>query len=267
MIDEIENIRIKKTVQYILKRVDKGYRLKSGTYDKYINYLRNKPTIGNLEKHHIVPRHSGGLDITTNLIQIMPRDHILAHLLRFLEIGEKGDKLAYIFRRHTYNFDLSSHGKKIAAIHKINGTGFFNSELQRKLGRKGGKIGGSKNTQIQWDARSKVGKQYGVQVGKSNQSELLKDILACTLVFHHRDAPDIPFIIPPSDSAAEVKRKLIALCEELGYPEFAAKLITSPNGGLFHNFLKGKKPTAYGWVVTKISAESTFLDEFYFYLD
>jgi hypothetical protein len=263
MSEETENIRIKKTVQYILKRVANGYRLKSGTYDKYINYLRKKPTSGNLEKHHIVPRHSAGLDIETNLIQIMARDHILAHLLRFLEIGETGDKLAYIFRRYTHNFDLSTHGKKIAAIHKINGTGFYNSELQRKLGLRGGKLGGSKNTQKQWDARSKVGKQYGVQVGKSNQSELLQDNLACTLVFRHKDAPNIPFTIPPSESAAEVKRKLIRLCEELGYPELSARLITSPTGGVFYNLVKGKRPTAYGWSMTKIPIELSFLNEFY----
>lgn len=262
MSDEIENIRIKQTVQYILKRVAKGYRLKGGTYDN-INYLRKKPTSGNLEKHHIVPKHSAGLDIETNLIQIMPRDHILAHLLRFLELGEKGDKLAYIFRRYSHNYDLSTHGKKIAAIHKINRTGFYNSELQRKLGLKGGKIGGSKNTQSQWDARSKVGKQYGVQVGKSNQSDLLKENLACTLVFRHKEAPHIPFTIVPSDSAAEVKRKLMALCEELGYPEFAAKLITSPTGGVFYTLLKGKRPSAYGWVVTKIPVELSFLNDFY----
>lgn len=75
-VDKNEKLRTEKMVQYVLKRVAAGYRLKPGTYDKYINYLRKKPTSGNLEKHHIVPKHSGGLDIDTNLIQIMPRDHI-----------------------------------------------------------------------------------------------------------------------------------------------------------------------------------------------
>lgn len=178
-------------------------------------------------------------------------------------MGEKGDKLAYTFRRYSHHIDLSSQGKKIAAIHKLNRTGFFDPDLQRKLGLKGGKIGGSKNTQLQWEARSKVGKQYGAQVGKKNKSELLKNNLAYILVFTHKDGPDIPFTVPPCDSAAEVKRTLIALCEDSGYPEFAAKLITSPDGGLFHNFLKGQRPTAYGWSVERIPADESCLNEFY----
>ena len=51
-------------------------------YDALINkaQTRNKPE-GYTERHHILPRCLGGLDTSTNLVNLTAREHCLAHLL------------------------------------------------------------------------------------------------------------------------------------------------------------------------------------------
>lgn len=224
---------VEKLIYLAKKRVNEGRLLKSGTYMAYIDYLRKKPIRDKspTEKHHILPRYEGGTDDASNLIRISVKDHILEHLIRYLEFGQDGDFKAYSFRRYSPHVDLSTRSKKVALLHKINGTGFYNSELQRKLGQRGGIIGGSKNTPVQYAARSKVGLTYGAITGISNQSSNLKETLASTLVFTHKKPPNEVFIIPPSTSGADVKRKLITLCEQLNRSELTNSPLRQINKG------------------------------------
>jgi len=85
-----------KISRYIRKRIfEKQKFFRTGTYDKYIAHClssqNNNLKNSNLEKHHILPKHAGGDDNPKNIILLTARQHILAHLIRFLEIGEKAD--------------------------------------------------------------------------------------------------------------------------------------------------------------------------------
>lgn len=54
--------------------------------------MQSKPV---LHWHHIVPRHAGGTDDPSNLVQLTVEDHAKAHLLRYEELGEEYDLIAY----------------------------------------------------------------------------------------------------------------------------------------------------------------------------
>lgn len=46
--------------------------------------------------HHIVPRHAGGTDDPSNLIEVTIEQHAELHLARYLEYGERGDWWAFM---------------------------------------------------------------------------------------------------------------------------------------------------------------------------
>lgn len=46
-------------------------------------------------KHHIIPRHAGGSDDPSNLVELTVEEHAQAHLDRYNELGDKYDLLAY----------------------------------------------------------------------------------------------------------------------------------------------------------------------------
>lgn len=103
----------------------------SGTTEKYIQNclfynetIKDQPNII-FERHHIIPKFAGGTDANENLVLLTPRQHILVHLLRYLEFGQKQDFIAYVFRNSSKDVDLSSHGKKMAEYHKQNQTTFW----------------------------------------------------------------------------------------------------------------------------------------------
>jgi hypothetical protein len=50
-------------------------------YDKLINYYKNNPTEGFVEKHHIIPKCMGGNDSPNNLVLLPVRAHFIAHYL------------------------------------------------------------------------------------------------------------------------------------------------------------------------------------------
>ena len=46
-------------------------------------------------KHHIIPKHAGGTNESTNIIELSISDHAKAHKLLFLQHGRLRDKLAW----------------------------------------------------------------------------------------------------------------------------------------------------------------------------
>lgn len=250
--------QVEKQVKWIIARVNKGIRLKQGTYMNFIERMKLKKPQGNTEKHHIIPLHNGGLDIPQNLIALEVRDHIAAHLILFLEFGNNGDKSAYILRKASSHVDLKTQGQRVAAINRLNQTGWFNSEVQRNNGRRGGVKGGSKNSQAQFEARSKVGKKYGQSVGVSNQSDALLSTINSTLVFQHKDAPGNLFSVPPQISAYACAIALNEKCESMGRPDIMLDLAKVKKGGPWYALLKRKKTTIYGWSIIQIIPNSNF---------
>lgn len=46
-------------------------------------------------KHHIVPRHAGGTDDPSNLVELTVEDHAIAHLVRYRIYKDERDHVAY----------------------------------------------------------------------------------------------------------------------------------------------------------------------------
>lgn len=73
-------------------------------------------------KHHIVPRHAGGTDDPSNLVELSIADHAEAHRLLYEEHGRAEDKLAWqalsgLLSKEEILFEICSiAGKKGGAI-------------------------------------------------------------------------------------------------------------------------------------------------------
>ena len=92
-------------------------------YEKFISKYKNQviPTNIYTEKHHILPKHMGGLDIIDNLIVLMYRQHILAHLLLYRKYRKIEDLTAYKLMRSYPEERKSLISKMIGEKHKISG--------------------------------------------------------------------------------------------------------------------------------------------------
>ena len=68
-------------------------------YEQFIKYLKvEEKTLNlknkNLEKHHVLPLHSGGLK-HREIVMCTSKNHTLAHYYRYLVYKEKGDLIAF----------------------------------------------------------------------------------------------------------------------------------------------------------------------------
>jgi hypothetical protein len=207
-------------------------------YEQFIEYCKSENFDSEYyEKHHIVPKHSGGTDDKENLIYLPPHIHTLTHYYRWLSFQEIGDKVAYEMR---WNQDIESvklRSQLAVETNKQKGNTFWNSEWQREQGLKGGTKGGSANTQNQFIARQKVGKTYGKQVGLSRQKSDLVEILKNSTTWKHKTGKTV--ILPPQESVTK-------LCEELQDIEY----FDTPNKALIGKLLRGEKKQLYGWSFT-----------------
>jgi hypothetical protein len=77
-------------------------------YDKLVSRLDKR--IGYVEKHHILPRCLGGTDEISNLIELYPEEHYLAHLL-LCKIYPGNQKLLYATMNMTTG-SMTNNGKR-----------------------------------------------------------------------------------------------------------------------------------------------------------
>lgn len=141
-------------------------------------------------------------------------------------------------------------------------TGFYDPKLNSILGKRGGPIGGSRNTPAQQQARSKVGQTWGSHVGLLNQSFELKQCISKFLLFKHKDGFQV--LISPSNSGSEVFDKLHKAvvaenCEYLFDKDFLKK---AKGGGPMYGLLKGKKKSIHGWsIIGRFDAEEEYSND------
>ena len=64
-------------------------------WEKLYNKIISSPDSGIVERHHIIPKHVGGNNDTTNLVSLSRRKHILAHFVRYRWLRQAGDLAAY----------------------------------------------------------------------------------------------------------------------------------------------------------------------------
>lgn len=73
---------------------------------------------GRVERHHIVPRHAGGDDSRSNLTDLTPKEHCLAHALLYRMHGRWQDKLALnAMRGHCP--DAKSEAQRQAGLEQV----------------------------------------------------------------------------------------------------------------------------------------------------
>lgn len=132
---------VQKNKNYEIKKIKNA----SGP-SKFMYVHKKKQKILYLEKHRIVPGHENGNYSNLNVVLLSFEEHIMAHYLRYLQYGNRKDKIAVLLmisnsneqiRHERAKFAGSIGGKKQQQSLKIQGRGFFSSEIQSKLGKKG----------------------------------------------------------------------------------------------------------------------------------
>ena len=91
------------------------------------------------EKHHIIPKFQGGSNHRWNLIYLSVEEHNHAHLLRAQVYNQIGDVLCCRMRKNLTQYEQHLRIQLSHLSQQKTSTGFWNSELQRQNGRKGGK--------------------------------------------------------------------------------------------------------------------------------
>jgi hypothetical protein len=110
-----------------------------------------KPVGSGLERHHITPRHIGGLDEETNYTYLTHREHIIAHWLLWKLHGRSEDRIAV----------QSMSGKDIKVA--------YHSEESRKKMRE------AKKGFVPWNKGKKVNNNW---TGKKHSEESKKKMSA-----------------------------------------------------------------------------------------
>ena len=118
-------------------------------YNQIIERAQNRKLDGYVEKHHIVPKCIGGLDVKENLVELTAREHFLCHRL-LCEIYPKQPKLWYALWLMTIGkqrwitstpYDISSReyeNIRIEFVKRISGKS-INEQHKNKIGKSNSK--------------------------------------------------------------------------------------------------------------------------------
>lgn len=78
-------------------------------YDLLMRRAQHRTIVGYCESHHIIPRCVGGSDVLTNLANLTPEEHFLAHLL-LVKIYPLEPKL--VFAAHMMSTSNNNHRRQ-----------------------------------------------------------------------------------------------------------------------------------------------------------
>ena len=130
-------------------------------------------------KHHIIPRHMGGSDDPSNLIELTRKEHAEAHMKLYEQYGKKEDLGAYyLLTGQTDQAAKISSSLGGAVQGKINAKNGHMARIQKlgnvvEAGKKGGAAtiasgkGSFGNTEERLKSASKGGKTQGSKNAKS----------------------------------------------------------------------------------------------------
>lgn len=94
-------------------------------------HLKATPELKGMHFHHIIPRHMGGTDDSSNLVLLTPIEHAQEHLRLYKQHGRQADAWAYnrlmrqLGKKGEYLYVAPNKGKKFA------------EEVNKKKGRSG----------------------------------------------------------------------------------------------------------------------------------
>jgi hypothetical protein len=246
---ELNGIYEKMVKQSELLGIDPYLAYISTIRDKVVKITENDNRLPVLEKHHITPRFEGGTDDPENLILLTVKEHVIAHWLRWKVKGKRGDYTAFLFRIGDTEEALQLQREAIMNARerdRENQAGFFNSDFQRKMGSRGGIIGGSRNTEAQFLARQEVGLTYGRQTGIGNQSPGLRTFIDNYSIWcytNNKTDEKLYCLVSPKSAFVDVTRQLEV---------FVPGLIK--NSSSMHKLFAQRtssnwRPQMYGWKI------------------
>jgi general stress protein YciG len=235
----------------------------------YIQKLKNeeknkkddtgKVLIG-IEKHHIIPRFDGGTDDPSNLVLVSIKEHVIAHWLRWKVLEKPQDYAAFLFRIGDTEEAIAQRNLAIRAARerdKIEGRFMHDSEWQREMGKKGGARGGSANTEKQYQARQKVGLEYGRKTGRNNQSKDLSyvQLYLYSIWAHSVIAQTTPRVKDRGEEfycIIEPKPAFVDVVNSLNL--FVPDAIRSSSS--FYKLINKKRNQMYGWRIVSMLTRS-----------
>lgn len=237
-------------------------------YEAYIeecklNSVTKINEVGNplpgIEKHHIVPRFDGGLDVPENIVLLTVKEHVIAHWLRWKVLKKPQDHCAFLFRIGDTEAALAERRESVLEARKrdkINEKGFFDPEFQREMGTRGGSIGGSRGTLEQFRARQQVGLTYGRDTGISNQGKPLQEFVSKFSIWAYSDnaskgqrgadrSDEKFFFVAPKQAFTDTVRVLNS---------FAPASIKNTTS--LHKVVYGERKQMYGWRIVNTLTRS-----------
>ena len=105
-------------------------------YEQIVQRAKDRVLNGYYERHHILPRSLGGLDISENIVCLTAREHFICHwLLTKFTVGESRDKMIYALRMMRTNNSGQRYTSKITArVYENLKTDYSEIQRQRILG-------------------------------------------------------------------------------------------------------------------------------------
>lgn len=229
-------------------------------YDQFIEYLKieeNKLKLkeiylkkySNLEKHHILPKHAGG--INDSVVICTKRHHTLAHYYRYLQYGEAGDKIAYTMRWNLPD-GLDNRIKLAIETNKKRGNSFWNSDWQKEQGKKGGKITGRKNGLVnRKDIMRETMQRYTYwQFTYKNQEEKIKFLKNKNLIENNNIV-----IVESNNNFAIVKLKPQFTFADVSSILNTISLVTIKDSNSFSKIARGERKKYYNWELIAIDID------------
>jgi hypothetical protein len=107
-------------------------------YDLLIERARTRQITGYVERHHIVPRCMGGTNEKTNLVELTPEEHYIAHQL-LVKIYPNHDGLVYAARKMTITSKNTKRNNKLYGWLKRR----YQSVCKKRVGNKNPSYGRS----------------------------------------------------------------------------------------------------------------------------
>jgi hypothetical protein len=237
-------------------------------YENYIQKLKNeektkkdfpRKLLVGVEKHHIIPRFDSGTNDPSNLVLVSIKEHVIAHWLRWKVLEKPQDYAAFLFRIGDTEEAIAQRNLAIKLAReqdKIEGRFMYDPEWQREMGKRGGALGGSAATEKQYQARQKVGLEYGRKTGIKNQSADLYEFLAKYSIWAHSAIAQItPRVKDRGEELyclIEPKLAFIDIVNSLN--QFVPDSIKSSSS--FYKLVKKERNQMYGWRIVSLLTRS-----------
>lgn len=116
-------------------------------------------------KHHIIPKHMGGTDDPSNIIEVSVEQHAELHLALYLEHGLKEDWLAYRGLAGIISHEDAVREAQRLGVSKANAERIWTDEMRKNLSN-GNKTRGAKIRCVEldrvWDCAKDASEELGI---------------------------------------------------------------------------------------------------------